>query len=256
MDDRRRLKRGLKDISPLFGQSKASESESVPETPGGAETQTVAILNPEFLGDTPALTSWFATEVKGLGSDVTILSLNPQEPDAAREIRSDSLRQRAVRHLNLSLDQFEGVCRSLPQAFEKSENGILMFDIDWENILHFEKAVPILDKLILVLNPTLESLSEGYKWIKTSISLNQHLDHYLILSGGEEKASMLFERLSAITARRLGIILNSLGSLDSRGKFHKAELMMTQLLVKPIANSFEKRAFANYLGPKNREGSR
>lgn len=252
MDDRRRLKRGLKDISPLFAQTKpVSPSVSAADN-SCAETQTVAILNPEFLGDTPALTSWFASEVKSLGSDVTILSLNAQGSETAR----GSSPERSVRHLNLNLDQFEGVCRSLPQAFEKVENGILMFDIDWANIIHFEKAIPILDKLILVMNPTLESITEGYKWIKTSISLNQHLDHYLILSGGEGKAAVLFERLSEITARRLGIILNSLGSLDINGKFHKAELMMTQLLVKPISDSFEKRAFANYLGPKNTEGAR
>ncbi len=253
MDDMKRLKRGLKDISPLFGQSKKiPEPVNPAEMESQTEIQTAAILNPECLGDTPALTSWFASEVKTLGSDVTVLSLNTPDAPAAEK---KSGQQRSVRHMNLNLEQFEGVCKSLPQAFEKTENGILMFDIDWSNIIHFEKAIPILDKLILVMNPTLESLSEGYRWIKASMALNQHLDHYLILSGGEAKSTMLFEKLSEITARRLGIILNSLGSLDANGRFHKAELMMAQLLVKPITDSFEKRAFASYIGPKNR-GSR
>jgi MinD-like ATPase involved in chromosome partitioning or flagellar assembly len=89
-------------------------------------------------------------------------------------------------------------------------------DFEYQHLLHFEKLLSLLDKWVLLLKPTTESLTEGYKMMKVGLALNPQLEFYIALSGKAEEAKgvMVFDRFSDFVSVHLEAHLGWLGWMD------------------------------------------
>ena len=76
--------------------------------------------------------------------------------------------------------------------------------------------ISLLDKWVLLLKPTAESLTEGYKMMKVGLALNPQLEFYVTLSGRAEEAkgAVVFDRFSSFVSTHLDVDLGWLGWMD------------------------------------------
>lgn len=214
MNDKK-LVRGLKDISPLFRET----SGAVP-TQRSLEVQVIGVSSPDCEGDSLFLNTLFASKIVSQNKPCSILSVQ------ARCSRA-SLPEMKIDHeaLGSSLDRYCLYWDEFRDLFtgpllHKSEGALqsrdIFLDFEYRHLFHFERALTLLDKWVLVLKPTAESLTEGYKMMKMGVALNPKLEFYIAMSGtiSEAKAAVFHDRFSDFAARHLNAQLGWLGWLD------------------------------------------
>ena len=222
MEDPRRLKRGLKDVSHLFDAPSAAHPACAPPdiTASNSGIQCWSVFSPDFPEDGGLLNAYIASRLDLRVRSVTLVSLVSTDAAHAgtpppRPMAAGSMPP-AGKRLSLSWSQFEALRgRVSRRSLRNSATQVLLLDCDWRHMPYFEKMIPMLDKWALLVQPTLESLSETYKRIKLSRALNARLEYYFISGcmSGDEKAGLLFEQFSELVARRLGVHLIWLGNL-------------------------------------------
>ena len=220
MEESRRLKRGLKDISPLF---EIAEKANPPALLGSGQGgfQCLSVFSPDFPGDSLFLNACIASRIAASDHACSILSIASRAqlspaPSASRIFRNESYGSQ-IRRFILSWDQLETVWHSsVPRGIVPSSSlQFLFLDFEYFHPLYFQRLVPILDQGIIFVQPTIESLTEAYKMIKATVSLNPRLEYSLLFDGSpaDPRGSILFEGFSEIVAKMLGISLVWLGSL-------------------------------------------
>lgn len=250
MDEPRKLKRGLKDISPLFGSETASRNIiSIPRFAENAirpRVDCLSIFGSELDSDASFLTAYLASKLTASDRPCAVVSLTDSSPSNASAGAGFY-----PRHFSFSWSQFESICRRPPERNSALQPQTIVLDFDYGCAAHFEKMIPILDQWILFVQPHIENLNETYKMIKASLPLNPHMDYFLLYDGepADCRGSFLFEQFSEILSRRLGVALVWLGSLSlHRGKdFLAAELALDELHHRRrglAADSLEKRSLA------------
>jgi hypothetical protein len=215
MDDPKKLVRGLKDISSLFA--------AVPgETPvrRSPEVQVLGVSSPDCDGDSLLLNTFFASQIASPAKACSLLSVLPRfskdSPEAghgASEPFGDHLRRYC-----LYWDELRDLAgaSSLLQAGGILQSRDIFLDFEYRHLLHFERALCLLDKWVLLLKPTSESLTEGYKMMKVGLALNPQLEFYIALAGQAEgaKGEMIFDQFSDFAFRHLDVYLGWLGWMD------------------------------------------
>ena len=247
MNESRRLKRGLSDLSPLFGPDQKRD------TPKGF--YCLSVFSPNFPGDSLFLNAYLASRIATAELPGSILSVDSHEgaraPQRDRTLRNESFGIR-LRRITLSWDQLEALWNVPPVAKPAgaSTSHALFLDFNYSHPGYFRKLIPILDQWILLVQPTTESLTEAYKMIKATVPLNPRLEYFLLFdgSGADPRGGLLFERFSEMAARRLGIHLVWLGSLHfpKESRALAADLALDHLFLKPVpVDSVEKMALAS-----------
>lgn len=218
-DDSRKLKRGLKDLSPLFAGSQQSEAQNSPSyappeeiEAGPRSFQCLSVYNTDAEAVKPL--AYFACQMHAEGSPSSIVSITTEDKKA-------EVRGLPVPRLVLAPEDLENLSKGSLVNRHAGNAGPQHFFIDfsYENKLVFEKAIPLLDKWILIIKPVLESLTEAYRMIKAASMLNPSLEYYLVFDMPHDhiKSSLLFERFSEIASRRLGV------STEWIGYFHASK---------------------------------
>lgn len=247
--DSKKLKRGLKDISPLF----EDRSKPVNRLESSFETfkpvsrpQSISFWSAESSQGRTLLNSKMAARVQSKGCESLLISLKSEiMPAANLELPPGQ------KHYSLSLDQFEIICRSDLKPVEGFENAVLFFDFDYSNPVHFEKVIPMLDKWILLVGPELESLTEVFRFLKASMPLHKNLEYYFMAQTKDEKiAESLYEKFSDMVSRRLGIAMNWLGLYETGKPEQQGEALYEILQSGPVHDSVEKRAFTGLAFPR------
>ena len=215
IDDPKKLVRGLRDISPLFS--------AVPgEVPGlrSPEVQVVGVSSPDCDGDSLLLNTFFASQIASPDkpcSLLSVLSRYAKVSSGSGQGMPESFGDRLERYC-LYWDELRDL---ISEPFSSRAEGVLQsrdifLDFEYRHLLHFEKAVSLLDKWVLVLKPTAESLTEGYKMMKVGLALNPQLEFHITLSGKAEEAKgvMVFDRFSDFAYKHLDTHLGWLGWMD------------------------------------------
>jgi hypothetical protein len=215
MEDPKKLVRGLKDISPLFNA--ASQEAPVRHSP---EVQVLGVSSPDCEGDSLLLNTFFASQIASphkACSLLSVLSRNAKVFLGAGQGMPESFGDHLERYC-LYWDELRDL---ISEPFSSRAGGMLQsrdifLDFEYRHLLHFEKAVSLLDKWVLLLRPTAESLTEGYKMMKVGLALNPQLEFYITLSGKAEEAkgTMIFDRFSDFALRQLDAPLGWLGWMD------------------------------------------
>ena len=262
LNEERKLKRGLKDISPLFSREREEKTVLVENAESGI--QILNVFSPDLAGDSLFLNTYLASQVASRERPCSILSIHSRYLERERETEErngsacgrksnalESLGAHLKRH-TLSWDELEQVWQRplAPRLSAQPRAQILFLDFEYSQAPYFERVIPLLDTWILYLEPSLESLSEAYKMIKAASTLNVHLEYFLLFAGkpADKKGDYLYERFSDMAARRLGVSLNWLGSLHlPRGsQAILAELALDRLMMKSFdfSDSCEKISLA------------
>lgn len=215
MDDSKKLVRGLKDISPLF--SAGAAELPVRRSP---EVQVVAVSTPDCEGDSLLLNAFFASQIASSGRACSLLSVLSRanrsfsgSEGCARESLGDNL-ERYCLYWDELRDLASGP--STPRVSGMLQGRDIFLDFEYRHLFHFERAVSLLDKWVLVLKPTVDSLTEGYKMMKVGLAINPQLEFYIALSGKAEEStgSIIFDRFSDFALRHLEVPLGWLGWMD------------------------------------------
>jgi hypothetical protein len=251
-EEPKHLKRGLKDISPLF-QTTAKEPVSL--TPSAASPrvplQSLSLLCPEAPSNSLFFNASFASKMQSQGYDCALISVG----DKNSKQKSQSFNSPVKRFL-LSADQYEEICHSKSRSAENFGSSVFFFDFDYGNPILLEKMLPILDKWVLLVKPGQESMMEAYKYIKASLPLNANMEYFMVVNGmpSDPSSSQFFEKFSELVSRRLGVTLHWLGHFDPRFPMAVDGLILDNLQLASSADSIEKRAFAGFIYPSRVNG--
>jgi len=226
MDDSKKLIRGLKDISPLFNV--ASKEVMAHRSP---EVQVLGVSSPDCDGDSLLLNTFFASQLASPDKACSLISVLSRSTKVSSE-PGDGMPESFGDHLkrySLYWDELRDLISGpfLPRAEGIIQSRDIFLDFEYRHLLHFERAVALLDKWVLLLKPTAESLIEGYKMMKVGLAINPQLEFYIALSGKaeEKKGAMIFDRFSDFAVRHLDTYLGWLGWMDladSEGHFSAA----------------------------------
>ncbi len=247
----RKLRRGLKELSPLF--------HDTPETPRPwiespePLLEVLSVVSADTAGDSFFLNSFMASQIASAEKPSSLFSFQyhrHEDKPLDNEFFSPYLRR-----FSLSWDQFEEVCRwPIHRDFLASPFAqLLFFDFESFSLPQFEKAVTLIDKWIFVLRPTYESMTETYKLMKAALHVNPAGAYFVLLEGPVDggKGSYLFEKFSSFVAKYLGIQIYGLGYLDfAQGSEQMAAaLNLDSLFLEAPAmmNSPEKIALAEFI---------
>lgn len=241
-EEPKHLKRGLKDISPLFQSmtvKKDHESMAV-STAVPPHVQSLSLFCPEAPQNSHFLNSCLAAKMQSLAYQCALISVGQQKVQKAHA---------PVKRFSISLRQFEEICQSKSRSAESFESSVFFFDFDYSNPITFEKVMPFLDRWILLLKPEQESITEGYKFLKASLPLNPNLECFVIVNGLPGNiSSHLFERFSELTSRHLGVAPHWLGYFDPRFPSAMDGLALESLQM-ASGDSLEKRALSGFVYP-------
>lgn len=233
MEEERKLKRGLKDLSPLF-QKRAPVPKPLVEASaepvgvaGGNQVEVLSVFSPDFSEESFFWNTYLAAQLACERSPASIFSILSRFSVHRRDNRSIERRIKKevlgpyLERFSLSMAQFDRIIthfRALPKTDGHGPHFIFL-DFEYYHIPYLEKIIPVMDKWILVLPPTFEGLSEGYKMMKAVYGLNSRLEFFLIFQGylSSKKAGYLFERFSQLAARQLGVALHWLGCAQLAG---------------------------------------
>ena len=215
IDDSKKLVRGLKDISPLFGE--VSEEGQVHRAP---EIQVLGVSSPDCDGDSLLLNTFFASQIASPDKACSLLSVLSRHAKASLGVgngKSESFGDHLERY-SLYWDELRGLINGpfAPRAEGLLQSRDIFLDFEYRHLLHFEKIISLLDKWVLVLKPTAESLAEGYKMMKVGLALNPQLEFFITLSGSveEAKGAIIFDRFSDFVCKHLEAQLGWLGWMD------------------------------------------
>lgn len=205
MDEVRKLKRGLKDISTLFAEKE--EAAAIPRPAPRTllpevSIQLISLAHPRRASNV-SLYRWMAGQTAQNGYSAGIVSLGPESRDEQFSLKEP------FTHKRMDLTEFQKNCASaLPQTAAETGSSVLFLDFPWQNAAVFEKAIGMLDKIIFWATPEMEDLSQIYKWIKWTSALNNRLECLLAYDGAEEaKGIYVFEKLSEMASKHVGVDL-------------------------------------------------
>ncbi|HXV28608.1 MAG TPA: hypothetical protein VD913_06565, partial [bacterium] len=210
----RKLKRGLSDISPIFGDCAETSKPSI-ECPEPL-LEILCVTNADATGDSFFLNSFLASQVASAEKPCSIFSLYGTHGQG-KSVYNESFSP-YLRRFSIAWEQFEEICRwpihreflQLPFA------QVLFFDFESFHSLQIEKAVSLIDKWVFLMKPNYESMIETYKLIKAASHFNREGTHYILFEGmpDDRKGENYFEKFSSIVAKHLGIQVFWLGYLD------------------------------------------
>ena len=215
INDPKKLVRGLKDISPLFGA--VSGEVPVRRSP---EVQVLGVSSPDCDGDSLLLNTFFASQIVSPDKPCSLLSVLSRYAKVSSG-PGNGMPESFGDHLERYCLYWDELRDLISGPFSPQVEGVLQsrdifLDFEYRHLLHFEKAVSLLDKWVLLLKPTAESLTEGYKMMKVGLALNPQLEFYITLSGKAEEAkgAVVFDRFSDFAFKHLDAHLGWLGWMD------------------------------------------
>ena len=224
MEPPQKLKRGLKDISPLFGKPEFLV-EDRPNLPDG-KTQCLSVYSANLPGDSLLLSTFLASKLAQPVMPCFILTLQTDPHEGGQASRSSFLSQGEsygdyLKRLTLVWEEFDQMCHSgnlkgpVPEGRRESTE-TLFLEFDHSDLHLFRKLVPLLDKYVLMIQPSLESMTECYRMVKSLLCFNPDLEFYLLFEGSssDPRGEILFERFSSMVSRRFGTSTSWFGNLD------------------------------------------
>lgn len=225
----KRLKRGLKDLSPLFqNPSSSAPAPSIHYPTPDFGVEFLAVCVPDREGDAFLANAYIASRlVRQTSLSATLLSIVPgmnvHPSQAVESFPAMELLDERLSRLKFSHQELWRICRSghedaAPKAGSPSFKGHLVFlDFEPTQFRSLARIALLLDRLVLFVEPCVASLREAYRMMKIFWSLNREIDFFLLFREKkriEKKEELLFERFCLITSRFMGVSPGWLGGLS------------------------------------------
>ncbi|MDD5218862.1 MAG: hypothetical protein PHN49_10760 [Candidatus Omnitrophica bacterium] len=262
-----KLKRGLRDVSNIFEKKQTLEHPPVPSPSAKASIQIVSIFATELPEDSLSLNMHLASQIASAEHPCTIVSLlAPEVPSEKDQMIEKNLRVTSsclqgqsygeyLSRVAVPYAHFEKIFDHKIEAGlpEQGASQILFFDFDSGAYPRLDQVVSMMDKWIFIVRPSLESVMACYKIIKASMRFNRDLEYYVLYQGDpkDKKGEILFEQLSLMVSKSLGVDLYWLGSiyLDKGSRSFGADLMLDHFFLNTLSkiDSPDKIVLAHYL---------
>ncbi|MBU3759622.1 MAG: hypothetical protein FGM27_06800 [Candidatus Omnitrophica bacterium] len=205
--EERRLKRGLGDVSRLFKEKPIPQNEWAV---GEFFLKCVAVHRPLSSSARPFILALRRMLIEGgMPAELVRIGGNPLTAHQ-QETRGDIQ--------DLTWEEFESLNRpSLRKSRGLNEGKqVLIFDFDEGEPEHLKRVLPLMDRWIFAVPPTVDGIIESYRMMKgTRGVVSSSLQYCLVFegpSGDQGLEEVLFEKFSAVLSQRLGIHLVWLGS--------------------------------------------
>lgn len=254
MEDSRKLKRGLRDISPLFAEPQTAYSpqilkETIVEKP---VLQLVSVFHPRYQKNSQILDFWMARHILQSGYQTAVLSISAESRTDAG--RAKPVFHEGIAHKSMTLSEFDTICASSVKKDDLTQSSILFLNFSWLQAAFFRKVIPVLDKTILWINADLEMLTETYRQLKWLAKQNSKTEFCIAYDGssGNQNGSVIFEKFSEMVSRNLKIDLSWLGGCEALAQpsSHGPDTFDWEALAQKREGSLtlsEKRGLADYL---------
>lgn len=229
----KKLKRGLHDLSPLFGSvpSIAYELPAASLRPAPFDAQFLTVCTPDHEGDAFLTNAYFASQmVKRSNLSASLISIAPgmnalpakvSDPLPALELLDSRISRLRLSHQELWSFTQNGFSKGLhsdsASSAGKEAEGVLVFlDFEPSQFRSLSRISLLLDRVIFFIEPEVESLREAYRLMKVFWQLNREIDFFLLFreeDSEQAREAYLFEQFSLITSRFLGLSSRWLGHL-------------------------------------------
>ena len=252
----KKLKRGLEDISDLFRPAEGPLPQAKENTYPLRGFQIISLVCPDAPSLSMLLNAWLATHLAGEERTLPIVTLKSGWGEGIQHhSHHHTPKEKRIRHLMLSREEFYKMCESRFWAIPTDLSASFLF-------LHFNPLDPhiseqlflMVDKIVIYIRPLLRSLTESYKLLKRTLACNRRLDYYLLFDGDREdsRGRLIFEKLAGMASNHLGIQLYWLGNaklMDIIQGSDAYSIAWNHLMLDPIRNVScpEKIALENYL---------
>lgn len=257
MEDSRKLKRGLRDISPLFSAPSAPQTaysprilkETIVEKP---VLQLVSVFHPRYQKNSQILDFWMARHILKSGCQTAVLSISAESRTDAGRARP--VFQEGIAYKSMTLSEFEKICASSVKTDDLPQSSLLFLNFSWLQAAFFRKVIPVLDKTVLWINADLEMLTETYRQLKWMSRQNSKTEFCIAYDGssGNQSGSAIFEKFSEMVSRNLKIDLSWLGGCEALSQLPSPgmDTLDWEALTQKRGGSLtlsEKRGLADYL---------
>lgn len=270
----KKLKRGLHDLSPLFQSSETPVTEKPSLSPVLFDVQFLAVCVPDHEGDAFLANAYVASQiVRRTNLFASLISITPgmntflsktPEPFPALELLDSRISRLGLSHQELwSFTKKGAIETGSPSSGGEAHGSLVFLEFESTQFRSLARIALLLDRLVLFVQPRVENLREAYRLMKIFWNLNREIEFFLLFREREpepEREEFMFERISLITSRFLGVSLGWLGGLafpEANGRrrdfvseglqFHAESLLGTEGLKRPL--SPEKSRFWNGILP-------
>lgn len=263
----KRLKRGLHDLSPLF-QNPAPVAALPPRSasPASYEVQFLSVLIPDHEGDAFLANAYLASQlVRRTEFFASLISIAPglhtgpsrsKDSPPSVEFLDPRIFRIHLAHQDLWTLTQNGSSNHLPAGLSPGSplnaHAFLVFlEFELAQLRSLAKVALLLDRVVLYVQPHVESLREAYRQVKMLWNLNRKIEFFLLFrdpAAAETRKEFLFEGFSLITSRFLGLSPGWLGELvfprererpalavAGPGGFHPASLISAEGLARPLS---------------------
>jgi hypothetical protein len=180
----------------------------------------LGVSSPDCDGDSLLLNTFFASQIASPDKACSLLSILTRHAKASSGVRK-GVPESFGNNLNRYCLHWDELRDLISGPFSPRAEGVLQsrdifLDFEYRHLVYFEKAISLLDKWVLLLKPTAESLTEGYKMMKVGLALNPQLEFFITLSGKaeESKGEVIFDRFSEFVSQNIDTHLGWLGWMD------------------------------------------
>ena len=239
----KKLRRGLHDVSPLFrppaGSLAGATEKALPPLPTNRPTFDVQFLTvsvPDHEGDAFLANAFVASRIlRETSLYASLVSLVPGldalHPKAREPFPAVELLDSRISRFHLSHEELRTFIQApavpdtgFTEPREKIPPFLVFLEFEPSQSRSLSRAALLLDRVVLFVQPEVESLQEAYRLIKAFWALNREIEFLLLFRGGprtEGREGFLYERFSLITSRFLGLSPVWLGelSLPEKGGF-------------------------------------
>lgn len=207
MDEGKKLKRGLSDISALF--SSRPHSSSIPPSAAEVRDEGFHALG-IYHASEPSFdyAQIFCQTLAQVGRGTSILLLSADSPLTQAE------RSRLPSNtLQISFGELEE--ENSAACEEQNLSMTVFFSLGNESWESRRKIIAYLDRMILVMNSSLDSMIESYRLIKFCSSVQPKLNYWILMNdpGQDLKGKKLYELFSRYLSEKSGILLGNLGDV-------------------------------------------
>ena len=250
----KKLRRGLEDLSPLFHSTPSPDRELPPLVPSPVpfEAQFLSVCVPEHEGDAFFANAFLASQIVQqthlFASLVSILpETNAFPPKSLETVSGVELLDSKISRVSLSREELwsftnrRSKIEFAPPSIA-SPNFLVFLEFEPSQVRSLAQIALLLDRVVLFLQPEVESLREGYRVIKMLWNLNREIEFFLLFrneKAPQAQPGFLFERFSLITSRFLGISPGWLGHLGFSSKealqFNPESILSIEGLRRPLS---------------------
>lgn len=217
----RGLKRGLKDLSPIFNVTPSIVHPSFPSSFSSIEERIHSFIHFTEFGTDDIRQAFYSSLLAECRQRSFFSKVIEIRGEITTGTKTDDYFPQAIAKQCISWEEFrEGKKMPLHGAVKSAGmKAMTLFDIPAQEAEKFKDFIPLIDHWVFALEPKIEQLNECYRMIKGTRILNEHIKYHLLFKTDIEDLSVSFLKngMHRLLYKNLRCEAFDLGSWGNRG---------------------------------------